>query len=470
MPATKNIPVIALCLSMFIFSCRTIRPTTPALPDHPIPGVIQPVSNIDIPVKADLKSYIKQAETSVPNQFSGSNQPCEGLRYAFYLNRSPFEITGHANSVNLNFIAGYGIDITYCAKCANIPFLGLQCVVPKVSASCGVNGEPARRIDIHYQSNLSVLPSYRLNSSTLLTPAPSPIDACNVTIANLNVADLLVSYATPPLNNLGVKVDEKVGSVDFRPQAVIFWNEISKEIKLGDLGFLMIHPLSVRASAFDFTGGSILNFSFGLSAKPVISSQSNPPSLFLLPELTSYQPASGFNINLDMFANYDSLSKKINEQVAGQVIKIGHKRFVIVNAKLSGIGNQQIVLAVEFKGCRKGTVYLTGTPTYNSITKELTLPDLAFDIQTRDLLLKIAKWIFNKKIETVLESKAKYDLSNLLLNTKNKLQTQLNRNLENNIKIEGEVKSLDIQGIYPTKENLLIRSQSNGSLKVIVGN
>lgn len=470
MNTTNKIFILTLtCLTTAFYSCRTIRPKAPTMVDKEIPKIVQPISNIDIPVKAELKNYFKEAETSVPNEFNGNDQRCEGLRYAYFFRRSPFNITGVGNTVNLKFVGSYGIDLTYCAKCANILGTGLRCVVPKVGASCGVGGEAPRRLEISYKSSFSALqPNYHLKSRTILDPRPNPLDRCNVTILNIDATDRLIGYIEGPLNNLGSKVDEKVGGVDLKPQAQKLWDNISKEIKFGNFGYLSIHPQNLRASGFNFTDQSILNFSFGLSAQPVITTESNPTTPSQLPDLTEYQPANGFDIYLDLFASYDTLSNYISKQAVGQSIKIGRKKFVITNVKVSGIGNQKIVLAIDFKGCRKGTIYLVGTPNYNSITHEVTFPDLAFDIKTKNLLLKLAKWIFNDKITTALKDKAKYNFTKILDDSKVKLQTELNRNISDNIKTEGTVNDLNIEEIYPTKEKLMLRALSKGQLSIIM--
>lgn len=442
------------------YSCRTIKPEAPSLPDIDIPTVQQPKSEIDIPITAELKNYFRQAETSVPNEYSDSQEPCQGLRYKYMFRRSPFNISGSGNRINLSFQGEYWIDLTYCAKCAFN-----KCVVPKIGASCGV-GEPLRKIDVGYSSTFRVLNNYRLSSSTSLVTL-NPINRCAVTILNIDVTDRLIDFVRGPLNNLGAKVDEKVAGVDFKPQIQNLWNKVSTEIKLGDFGYLSVNPEALRLSALNLNG-SVLNISVGMSAKPVITTESNQQPIAQLPDLSDYTPGNGFNIYLDLLASYDTLTKYVNKEVAGQTINIGRRKFTTTNARVYGIGNQKIVIAVDFKGSRKGTIYLTGTPNYNSISHELTFPDLAFDIKTRDLLLRIAKWLLNEKITTTLREKAKYDFTNILNDSKQKLQNEMNRNLGDNIVLSGQVNDLNIQDIYPAKSRLLLRTFANGKLKISI--
>jgi Domain of unknown function (DUF4403) len=455
-----------LILPFLLYSCSTIKPLAPANTGVDIPKIVQPLSNVEVPVTVDLKSYIVQAENSVPNKYSDNQQPCEGLRYAYTFTRTPFAITGSNNVVDLKFTGSYGFTASYCAKCATLLGSGPQCIVPTVSAQCGVGDEPQRRMEISYRSTINVMPDYHLHSKTFLYPAPKPIDRCNVFMGNIDVTDRLIQYISGPLNNLGKQVDTKIAAYDIKPIVEQLWKNIATETKVGDVGYVSINPESVRLSNFNLNG-SLLSFSVGLSAKPLVTTVSSPPPSKPLPNLTTYIPANGFNVYLDLLENYDHLSNIVNQQVVGQNIQVAGKEFIVDNTKVWGIG-KQIVMQVDFKGSNTGTIYLVGTPTYNAVTHELSFPDLSFDLQTKAWMLKAAKWMFNGKITDIIRQRATYNFSKFIAESKTRLQKELSRDLGNNIRSEVTMKDLDIEAIYPTSEKLIIRTLSNGQIKVKV--
>src|ERR1700712_1433173 len=94
---------IAAALPFLLYSCKTLKPLAPESTPTNIPDIIQPISNVEVPVTAELKSYFVQAENSVPVKYSDNQQPCEGLRYNYVFTRTPFAITGSNNVVNLKF-------------------------------------------------------------------------------------------------------------------------------------------------------------------------------------------------------------------------------------------------------------------------------------------------------------------------------------------------------------------------------
>lgn len=200
-----------LILFLFTFySCKTLKPLAPVNEESAIPNIVQPVSNVEVPVSVDLKSYIVQAENAVPLKFADNQQACQGLSYAYTFTRTPFTITGSNNVVGLKFTGSYGISASYCAKCSALFGSGPQCIVPTVSAQCGWGDEPQRRMVISYQSTINVMPDYRLRSKTILFPAPKPIDRCNILLGNIDVTDRLIQYLSGPLNDLGKQVDTKI--------------------------------------------------------------------------------------------------------------------------------------------------------------------------------------------------------------------------------------------------------------------
>ncbi|MEO6981469.1 MAG: DUF4403 family protein [Mucilaginibacter sp.] len=454
----------AFLLLLILSSCGSLKPLPPAAADADIPKLVQPISNIEVPVTVDLKNYFVQAENSVPIKYIGKQEVCEGVSYTYTFTRTPFIITGGTNTVNLKFTGSYGITASYCAKCTTVLGGVGHCLVPTISGQCGIGDEAPRRMEISYKSVINITSDYHLVSKTTLFPAPKPIDRCNVLLGNIDVTDKLIQYVTIPLNDLGKQVDAKIAAYDIKTMITQLWNNIASETKVGDVGYVSANPQSVRLSGFNLNG-SVLSFSVGLSARPVVTTVSAPRSLTPLPNLTAYKPASGFNVYLDLLENYDHLTNIINQQVAGQVTNVAGNEFIVDKTKVYGIG-KQVVMQVDFKGTNTGTIYLVGTPTYDPATHILTFPDLSFDLQTKAWVLKVAKWMFNAKITNGIRQKASYNFTQFIADSKIRLQKELSRDMGNNTRSEVGIKDLDIMAIYPTKEKLIIRTLSDGDVRV----
>jgi hypothetical protein len=227
----------------------------------------------------------------------------------------------------------------------------------------------------------------------------------------------------------------------------------------------MIQPKSLSVSDFQLNG-SLLQFSIAMEAFPQIqlSKTNTPPKP--LPSLTPYTPQNGFNIHLDLVGNYDSLSRLLSAELAGKEIEIKRNKLIIDSAKIFGSANTQMSFAISFSGKRNGTLYLKGTPQFNSQTQEISFPDLTFDLETKNALLKSAKWIFNDKITQTIRAFSNYNLSVILKETQEKLENELNRKLDNNTTLSGKLSKLQVDGIYPIDGELLIRTSLFGTISL----
>jgi len=387
------------------------------------------------------------------------------LRYSYTFTRTPFTITGANNVINLKFVGAYGFTASYCAKCANLPSIGQQCIAPVVSAQCGV-GEPLRRMEIGFQSTLTVLPDYHLRSKTILSPAPKPLDRCNVFLGNIDVTDKLIEHLIDPMNDLGKQVDARIAAYNVKPMIEAMWKNMSTEFKMADMGFLYVNPQAVRLSSFSLNG-SLLNFSVGLSARPVVTTVSAPPPVQPLPNLSTYVPAKGFNIYLDLVENYTHLTAMVNQQVVGQKTEMAGKTFIVDSCRVYGLGTK-VAIKINFSGSNTGTIYLVGTPTYDAVKHELSFPDLTFDLQTRAWMLKAAKWMFNGRITDGIRQKALYNFAKLLNDSKIKIQNEMGVDVIKGVHTDVAIQDMDIKAIYPTTDKLIVRTLINGQVKVKV--
>ncbi|MBV8388206.1 MAG: DUF4403 family protein, partial [Mucilaginibacter sp.] len=129
---------------------------------------------------------------------------------------------------------------------------------------------------------------------------------------------------------------------------------------------------------------------------------------------------------------------------------------------------KQIVMQIDFKGSSTGTIYLVGTPTYDPATHQLSFPDLTFDLQTKAWMLKAAKWMFNAKITDMIRQRATYNFTGFIADSKKRIQTEMSRDMGNGVHTDVNIRDLDIQAIYPTEEKLIVRTLSNGQIKVKV--
>ena len=123
---------------------------------------------------------------------------------------------------------------------------------------------------------------------------------------------------------------------------------------------------------------------------------------------------------------------------------------------------------MSFSGSNSGIAYFTGKPFYDSNKKIIEVRDIDFDVKTKNLLLKSADWLFNKRITNEIARVSKFDLTNYVDTAKILVNKQLNAEWIKGVKSSGNITELKIAGFYPMTEHFVIRSNASGELMIKV--
>jgi hypothetical protein len=260
-------------------------------------------------------------------------------------------------------------------------------------------------------------------------------------------------------------------SINLRPQFQQVWDLLNTVQPLYNYGYLQINPQKIRISNITAVNDTMV-FSMGISARPVITQQLPQVSRTVIPDISTSLPARGFNIYIDAYLDYDSLSKILNENLLHKRIdleKMG-KYVILDKCSVYGANNEKLIIKVNFSGSETGVFYLTGKPVFDAEKKILNMENLEYDIQTRDILIKSAEWLFNKRILKELQSYSSFDISQYEKMLIDKMNAQLKAEIKPGISMTGEVKSMSINKIYPFSEKLVIRFSTSGSLDITVNN
>jgi hypothetical protein len=454
----------AICAgSLWLFSaCGSIQPEAPTtanqiVPVKPMPSV---ASTINIPIRIELKPFIKLADQSFDKEFKGADNPCSGLRYQYKLKREPIQLSGKGKTVFLGLDVAYGFSGEYCAGCVFD-----NCITPPIPFSCGWGEETLRRAKIKLKSDVELTSNYRIKSSTSFTEF-TPIDPCRVTFAQININDVLMGQIRPELGNLAKMIDTEIGKQDLKPYILPVWKALQEDIQIPSTGYLRFQPQSLSVSEINING-FVLNFNVGLTAIPTIQSTPwNKPSSGL-PTLSPYKKGSGFEVYTDLKMNYDSLSKQLFDIMKTESYALGKEKINITSLRLFPAG-EKLGVAVGFAGTKKGMFYLLGNPAFDNSKASLALKNVEYDIATKNVLIKTAKWMMDETIRKKLEEQMVFDLSDLMNLTKKSIAESLNQTMDGRVKIKGTLKSLEISGWSLQQDALWVRAKTLGDIQVIM--
>jgi hypothetical protein len=235
---------------------------------------------------------------------------------------------------------------------------------------------------------------------------------------------------------------------------------------LGKYGFLVINPSAIRVGQLNYSRDSF-SISLGISCRPALSSDSanhlDPPAL---PPVSQRENRSGISLYMEASYDYPFLSKLLNDTLYNKVFEVQGRTVVIKNVELYGIGNSQIGIRIEFAGSNKGSISLQGTPVLDTARQTLSVPDLDYTLESRDLVLKMARALFRNKIRNTLEGKSYLDLAALVKSNLSNLNPYLNRDLPNQLVSRGNIEDIRVMGLLAKQNGLQVQVRVTGKLSL----
>lgn len=459
---------LSFCFILFSLLASRLALAQKAVP--PITKDILPESQIDIPIQIDLKPIYALAERKVDTVFTSPNFPNAWVqadcatRYKYHFRRSPFQMTVSGTTLNLAFMGYYQI-IGSTRACVNGAVLSPW----TPSCSCGFE-EPERRVNISFSTVFNLQPNLVLTSK-ITRNEPKALDKCSVCFWGQDVTTSVIEGLKSELDASKKAMQDSFGIVNLRPYLQQAWNLLSEVYTIPNVGYFALHPKQLRMEHIN-AKNDLLNISLGLSASPAISLAKPEASITPVPNLSGSNNPGGFNIFLEAALEYDSLSKVLNTLLVNKRFDINQgiiKNHVIINqTRVSGNEQGNLVIGVDFSGSFDGTVVFTGKPVYNDDKKQIEVQDLNYDLQTKNFLLKTAKWLFSNKIAEELKKYTTFDLTQYYDTAGKTLNDWLNMEWTHGIRGTGSVSDLKLTGVYALPQNLLIRSNCMGKLQVQV--
>lgn len=456
-------------LAVFLFSCsRNIAPQRPVEAAPVLTDTI-PLSEIDIPVHINLKPLYAMADKKVEKVYTSTGWPDNYIidncssRYMYQFRRGPLNISAYGNTVNIGFMGYYKIKGSQRACVGTTPVS-----VWTPACTCGFN-EPERRVEVGFKASFGIDPDYSLRNF-IERLEPKPLDKCEMCFVKYDVTQTVMTALKLQLDSSRTFLQDTLGKLKLRPYFQQIWNQLQNSIPLYGMGFLQMQPEKIRVSQL-YARNDTLHLSFGVSARPRISFEKSAVTNVPVPDLSDFSPKKGFRISVDARLNYDSLSKLITARTKGVRFDLDNgpiKKYMIVEDIAVYGSNNKLIIQLKFSGSDKGTLYLTGKPVYNREKKILEVQQLDYDIQTRDLLVKSAKWLFSKKILQEMKKYAHFDLSPYLQQLHDMAGTQMNRTLTKGIDMRGKLHDFYLENIDPMERDLRIRCTSLGDLDIVV--
>ena len=190
-----------------------------------------------------------------------------------------------------------------------------------------------------------------------------------------------------------------------------------------------------------------------------------------LPDATPATAGNGFHLAVPVIAQTSVLTSQLRRALkldeGGIRYPATGKYFVKPDAAELTAYGRQVVVRIHFKGSAKGTLYLTGTPTWDGATNTLSVPDLDYTLETRNLLLKIAKWTEGARFRDDLRNRLRHRSRARRLRRARTLAEQALNRRAGIVQLTGSVTALRVAGLYvhPGDSTVRIVTVADGTVR-----
>jgi len=452
---------------ILVAACGGPKKVTITPEDSSAPRLLPPLppSQINIPVKVYMRPLLSLMDSMTAKEFTNDKWPnytqteCD-FRYKYRFVRSPFSFTCVNNKVQISFRGSYQIagSRTICA-------FGRQ-VGPWASGSCGFGDEPMRRVDLGITSTITLLPNHQVLTVTKLDKL-QPLDKCQVTLmANDMTAEVMDSIKAS-VESYCSTFDQFVQTLNNNEMLHNWRSGGSQVMPVSSYGFLNLNPTALRVSPFNLAKDT-LYFTVGYDGNPRFSSDSqrlvtNSP----LPPIGSSANSGGINSYLDAVYEYSFFNKILNDSLRDKPFEVEGRTFVIKDINIRGSNEGKIQLDVAFTGNRKGVLHISGTPILDTARQVLSMPDISFSLDTKDMLMNIAKGLFRKRIMKQLQNQSVLDLAELIERNKAAIEARINQPVNDWMRTTGSFREIRLVGLLPQKDYIQVQALIRADIVLI---
>ena len=344
----------------------------------------------------------------------------------------------------------------------------------KVDATITINIELDFGLKTDWNPFANVDVNYQWNSS----PRIEIIKGQHITFETQ--ADKFISKK---LNEMPQLINAQLASLDLKTTVSKSWKAYS--IPLNDLPIeekvnISIIPKQAVISDIKYNSDSLvlavgLKIKTGLHlGKEPIKHKVPPPTL---KKIKASNPA--FKLYLPVHVDFDVIEKQIRKEINGKIFK--QKTDVgIINIQIEDVfvypSNDKIAIGVKFNTNldnenlkTSGKLFLVSKPMLNKAGTLVRLTAVEFTRDFNNALLNAITYVFKTKINTLIESKAQFDLTESIQKTLKIMQTELSQNQKNSkFNILLNKPKLRLSQVVIGSKQLIIESKLSGFVSIQV--
>ena len=165
-------------------------------------------------------------------------------------------------------------------------------------------------------------------------------------------------------------------------------------------------------------------------------------------------------------SSYESASRIITKNFQGKEFASGSRKIVVQKVDLWAKDGRMII-ALDMTGSLNGTIYLSGIPNYNTITKEIYFEQMDYVLNTKGILTKTANWLLQGVILKKIQENCRYSIKENLEEGKKRLAPYLNNySPMKGVFVNGILNDFEFEKVEVTDKAMIAFITATGKMNV----
>jgi hypothetical protein len=272
-------------------------------------------------------------------------------------------------------------------------------------------------------------------------------------------------------SKIAKKIDEAIeSSCDFKPYVLDVLEKMSIPFLTSELYQTWFKLIPIEVYVTDAVlGKSKINMDLGLKCNMQTMVGVKPKSTFDRNAI-QFKPVTSVPnkvmANVVAISTYESASQIITSNFQGKEFASGSRKIVVQKVEMWQ-KDGKIIIALDMTGSMNGTIYLSGIPNYNSITKEIYFDQMDYVLNTKGVLTKTANWLLQGVILKKIQENCRYSIKENLDEGKKSLLPYLNNySPMKGVFVNGTLNDFEFEKVEVTDKAMIAFITTTGKMNV----
>ncbi|MDP5092952.1 MAG: DUF4403 family protein [Polaribacter sp.] len=270
---------------------------------------------------------------------------------------------------------------------------------------------------------------------------------------------------------LAKKIDEAISeSCNFKPYVLDVLETMSLPIKTSpeyETWFKII-PIEVYVTDAVLQKNKVV-MDLGLKCN-MLTNVGQEPEKSIDREAISFKPVTKIptqtNASIAAISTYENASRVITKNFQGKEFSSGSRKITVQKVDL-WLKDGKMIFALNMAGSVNGTLYLSGIPNYNTITKEIYFDQLDYVLNSKGILTKTANWLLQGTILKKIQENCRYSVGDNLEEAKKSMLPYLNNfSPMKGVFINGSLDDFYFEKVELTDKAIIAFIKASGKMRV----